>query len=122
MVVERKGTQMLIGLNKGTPENSCRPAVDVMLRSVAQIYRQNALVVILTGMGQDGKSGSELVRAMGGRVFAQDEATSVVWGMPGAVVNAGLADLVAPLTGIAQEVVRECAAGRAPRTLQKIGS
>ncbi len=122
MVVERKGTQMFISLNKGTPENSCRPAVDVMFRSVAQLYRQNVLAVVLTGMGQDGMRGSEVVRGLGGRVIAQDEASSVVWGMPGSVVNAGLADLISPLNGIADEIVRECAACRAPRTLQKVGT
>jgi two-component system chemotaxis response regulator CheB len=122
MVLERKAGQVAIGLNKGTPENSCRPAVDVMFRSVAQLYGPNVLAVVLTGMGQDGMRGSGVVRDMGGRVLVQDEATSVVWGMPGSVAGAGLADRVIPLNYIAEEIVKECNSCRDVRTVQKVGT
>ena len=83
-----------IHLHQGPPENSCRPAVDVLFRSVAECYGRASLAVVLTGMGKDGLLGCEAIVEAGGRVLAQDEATSVVWGMPGAVAKAGLADLV----------------------------
>jgi two-component system, chemotaxis family, protein-glutamate methylesterase/glutaminase len=88
-------------LHQGPPENSCRPAVDVLFRSVADLYGPQTLAVVLTGMGYDGMRGSEAIRHVGGRVVAQDEASSVVWGMPGAVVGAGLADDILPLNQIA---------------------
>lgn len=91
-------------LNQQPPENYCRPAADVMLRSIAGLYGASTLAVVLTGMGEDGRRGCEAVRAIGGRVIAQDEASSVVWGMPGAVVHAGLANWVLPLAGIAERV------------------
>ena len=72
-----------------------------MLRSLAPVYRDRLWAVILTGMGQDGAAGAGLVRQRGGRIIVQDEASSVVWGMPGAVVRDGLADHVAPIAGIA---------------------
>ena len=87
-------------LDDGPPENSCRPAVDVMFRSVAEIYGRNALVVMLTGMGRDGFSGTQELKAAGASVLAQDRASSVVWGMPGYVVEAGLADVVAGIEDI----------------------
>ena len=102
------------------PENSCRPAVDVLFRSVAENYGSNTLAAVLTGMGQDGQRGCEFIRAAGGFVLAQDEASSVVWGMPGAVVQAGLASSVLPLPQIAGEFVRLANLGRnssAPRPL-----
>lgn len=98
--------------NDGPPENSCRPAVDVLFRSVAQLYGDSALAVVLTGMGQDGLRGAEVIRLSGGQVLAQDEATSVVWGMPGFVARAGLADAVLPLGSLAAEITRRVAAGR----------
>ncbi len=122
MTIVRDGTSVKIDLNQGTPENSCRPAVDVLFRSVANIYGGNTLSVVLTGMGQDGARGCELLRNYGGKVFAQDEATSVVWGMPGAVVNAGLADKILPIEKIADEIVREAQQGRNSRILEKIGA
>jgi two-component system chemotaxis response regulator CheB len=88
-------------LHQGPPENSCRPAVDVLFRSVAELYGPAALGVVLTGMGYDGLRGSETICEAGGRVLAQDEATSVVWGMPGAVAKAGLADELLPLDQVA---------------------
>jgi two-component system, chemotaxis family, protein-glutamate methylesterase/glutaminase len=101
MVVERGQTGNHIRLNTDPPENFCRPAVDPMLRSMAKIYGSRLLVVILTGMGADGQKGSIAVTEAGGSVIAQDEATSVVWGMPGAVATAGLCSAVLPLPEIA---------------------
>ena len=95
-----------IRLTQDPPENSCRPAADPMFRSVVAHFGAATLGVVLTGMGQDGLRGSEAVRAAGGQVVVQDEASSVVWGMPGFVARAGLADAVLPLDRIAGEIVR----------------
>ncbi|MGB8274132.1 MAG: chemotaxis response regulator protein-glutamate methylesterase [Alphaproteobacteria bacterium] len=97
LTVEAVKGQQLIRLSQSPPENFCRPAVDPMLRSLAQVYGRNILVVMLTGMGQDGLIGSKAVVEAGGTVVAQDEATSVVWGMPGAVATAGLCSAVLPI-------------------------
>lgn len=88
-------------------ENSCRPSVDVLFRSAAQVFRQGVLGVVMTGMGQDGLRGAETICAAGGRVWAQDAATSVVWGMPGFVVQHGLAQRILPLGIIGNEVAHE---------------
>jgi two-component system, chemotaxis family, protein-glutamate methylesterase/glutaminase len=106
MVVKRLGTKVIIHINHDTPENSCRPSVDPLFRSIADTYGPRALGVILTGMGQDGLRGCEAIRARGGQVLAQDEASSVVWGMPGFVVRAGLAEKVVPLSDMGAEIVR----------------
>jgi two-component system chemotaxis response regulator CheB len=106
MALVRNGGLTQIHLHEGPPENSCRPAVDVLFRSVVELYRGNTLGVILTGMGHDGMRGCELIREQGGQVLAQDEASSVVWGMPGAVTQAGYADKVLPLDQICGEIVR----------------
>jgi two-component system chemotaxis response regulator CheB len=106
MIVVRDGLQVRVLLNQDPPENSCRPAVDVLFRSVAKAFGPNALTVILTGMGQDGLRGCEVVREAGGQILAQDEATSVVWGMPGYVARAGLADRVLPISLMADEIMR----------------
>jgi len=100
-------------LNQDPPENSCRPAVDVMFRSVAQVYGASALAVVLTGMGQDGLHGCSRIREAGGQILVQDEATSVVWGMPGYVANAGLADAVLPIQDVAPAIVRRTRERRA---------
>ena len=100
----RTASGMATKLHQGPPENSCRPAVDVLFRSVAELYGPATLGVVLTGMGYDGWRGSEAIRHVGGRVVVQDEATSVVWGMPGAVANAGLADDILPLGRIASHL------------------
>lgn len=121
MVMRREGTAVRIGLNQGTPEHSCRPAVDVMFRSVAETYGPNVLAVVLTGMGQDGAKGCGVIRDRGGRTLVQDEATSVVWGMPGAVAHAGAADKVLPLEKIAAEIVQESQQGRSVRALASMG-
>ena len=106
MDVVKSPTGVHLRTHKGELENSCRPAVDVLFRSVAQAYGPRVLAVVLTGMGQDGLLGCESICAAGGRVVAQDEKSSVVWGMPGAVTRAGLADKVLPLEGIAGEINR----------------
>jgi len=113
MTVARKGTDFLLGLNRGPEENSCRPAVDVLFRSVAQSYGANVLAVVLTGMGVDGTQGAAAVRDAGGQVIVQDEESSAVWGMPGNVVAARLADRTFPLSGIAPEVLRRVSMRRA---------
>jgi two-component system chemotaxis response regulator CheB len=100
MTVESQGASLVVKLNKNPPENFCRPAVDPMLRSIAKAYGNRTLFVMLTGMGQDGLKGArELINA-GSTVIAQDEASSVVWGMPGAVASAGLCSAVLPLNEI----------------------
>jgi two-component system chemotaxis response regulator CheB len=104
-VVSEGGVKRL-ALSEEPPENSCRPAVDVMLRSVVEVYGSGTLAVILTGMGRDGYAGCELVKQRGGAVLAQDEATSVVWGMPGVVARGGLADKILPIEKIAAEINR----------------
>ncbi len=100
MTVARDGPTPVIRLNTDPPENFCRPAVDPMLRSVAQIYGGRSLAVILTGMGHDGLKGGQAIVDARGTVIAQDEATSVVWGMPGAVATGGLCSAVLSLESI----------------------
>jgi len=92
--------------NQDQPENSCRPSVDVLFRSAATVFGSNVLAVVLTGMGQDGLAGAECIGAAGGRILVQDQKSSVVWGMPGAISRAGLADEVLPLDMIAPQIVR----------------
>lgn len=115
MTVEREGEEIRIQTRKGRPENSCRPAADVLFRSVAKVYGSHALGVVMTGMGEDGFRGCQQIRAAGGQILVQDEASSVVWGMPGAVVGAGLADEVLPLDRIAAALIQRLQVGRAPR-------
>ena len=104
MTVRQEKEKVVLVLNQDPPENSCRPAVDVLLRSVAQVYGPQALGVIMTGMGQDGLIGIRAMKERGAAVIAQDEASSVVWGMPSFVVREGLADWVLPLDQIAAAV------------------
>ena len=106
MVIETKGADKILRLNKNPPENFCRPAVDPMLRSIAAAYGKRVLACILTGMGSDGLKGGQAVVASGGTVIAQDEATSVVWGMPGAVASAGVCSAVLPLPEIAPWIMK----------------
>ena len=112
LVLHRRGTATLTQLSGAPPENSCRPAVDVMFRSVAALYGASAYATVLTGMGQDGRGGAKVLRDAGAEILAQDEATSVVWGMPGAVVSAGLADEILPLDRIAAFLVNRVKTGR----------
>lgn len=106
MTVERDGVQSVIRLNQGPRESFCRPAVDPMLRSMAQVFGGGVLTVILTGMGHDGREGARDVVQAGGTIFAQDEATSVVWGMPGAVATAGLCSTVDEIDKLAPHIVK----------------
>jgi two-component system chemotaxis response regulator CheB len=112
MTVEQEGGQVRVRTTRDAPENSCRPSVDVLFRSVAKTFGARALGLIMTGMGQDGLRGCERMKEAGGRILAQDEASSVVWGMPGFVVKAGLADRVLPLGQLSAEVIRRVRAGR----------
>lgn len=107
MVVRRTpGGTAVLRTNTDPPENSCRPAVDPLLRSAVDTFGSGVLAVILTGMGHDGLHGCELVAEAGGRILVQDEASSVVWGMPGYVARAGLADRALPLDELAVEITR----------------
>lgn len=104
LLVEKAGADVRLRLTQTPPENHCRPSADPMFRSVSAAFGARVLAVVLTGMGADGRRGCETIRARGGRVLVQDEASSVVWGMPGAVVAAGLADAVLPVPEIAQRI------------------
>jgi two-component system chemotaxis response regulator CheB len=111
MIVARSASDVRLLVHQGPPENSCRPSVDVLFRSVAEVYGARALAVVLTGMGKDGLIGCEHIKEAGGQVLVQDEATSVVWGMPGFVAQAGLADAVLPLDALGAEIARRAGAG-----------
>jgi two-component system chemotaxis response regulator CheB len=109
--VRRAGSRVRAVLGHGAAELSCRPSINVLFRSVAAAYGDRALGVVLTGMGEDGLAGSRALRHAGSRVIAQDAATSLVWGMPGSVARAGLADRVLPLGRIAEAIARSTGAG-----------
>ncbi len=106
MRVRRNGAMPSVTLDQGAPENSCRPAVDVLFRSAAEAYKGAVVGVVLTGMGKDGLAGSEALKEHGAYIIAQDEASSVVWGMPGFVAKAGLADATLGLDYVVPEVLR----------------
>jgi two-component system, chemotaxis family, protein-glutamate methylesterase/glutaminase len=105
MRVAAFGERVSVRLDQSPPQNSCRPSVDALFASVGEVYGGAAIAVILTGMGQDGLRGTQILKARGACVVAQDEASSVVWGMPGAVVTAGLADCVLPLNQVAPQIL-----------------
>jgi two-component system chemotaxis response regulator CheB len=106
MRVVAGGGRPCVNLDQLPLQNFCRPAVDALFASSGEVFGGAVLAVILTGMGQDGLRGTGILRAQGANVLAQDEASSVVWGMPGAVVNAGLADRVLPLDDVVPEILR----------------
>jgi len=112
MVLSKNGMDVTLKTNQAPLENSCRPAVDVLFRSVCEIYKARTLGVILTGMGQDGLIGCEHIKKVGGQIVVQDEETSVVWGMPGFVAKSGIAEKVLPLKQIATEIVERVKVGR----------
>jgi two-component system chemotaxis response regulator CheB len=112
MTVEKKGAEVVLALNQSAPENYCRPAVDPMFRSVANSFGASALAVVLTGMGSDGTSGAQLIREKGGQILVQDQASSIVWGMPGQIAAAGLADGTYALKSMAAEICRRVAIKR----------
>ncbi len=104
--LRRSGNSLYTALDQGPQENSCRPAVDVLFRSLSENFGKDILSVVLTGMGSDGMRGTQAIKASGGYSLVQDQASSVVWGMPGAVAEAGLADAVLPLSALGPEIVR----------------
>jgi two-component system chemotaxis response regulator CheB len=108
LLVRQRGRTVRLDLSQEPPVNSCRPSVDVLFRSAAQVFGHGVLAVVLTGMGQDGLSGCESIQEAGGQVLVQDEASSVVWSMPGAVARAGLADEVLPIGKIGPAIVQRC--------------
>ena len=112
MEVVAKAGMLRLHLTDAPPENSCRPAVDVLFRSVATACGGAALAVVLTGMGKDGLHGSKLLHEHQAQILAQDEASSVVWGMPGHIAQSGIATRVLPLTEMASEICRRVAANR----------
>lgn len=112
MAALRTSAPPTLRLTQGSLENHCRPSVDVLFRSAAKVFGSGVLAVVLTGMGSDGLSGCRIIREQGGSVFAQDEASSTVWGMPGAVATAGLAHRILPLDAIAPEILRVAAHAR----------
>src|SRR3954454_11213002 len=106
LTIGTSGAARRTSLNQAPPENFCRPAVDVLFRSAVAAYGGAVLGVVLTGMGFDGRIGAGQVREAGGTVVVQDQATSAVWGMPGAVAQAGFADEVLPLGRVAEAIIR----------------
>ena len=106
MRVARHGADAVIALDDGPPVNFCKPAVDPLFTSAIDVWQGGVLAVVLTGMGSDGMRGGKQIVAAGGSVIAQDEASSVVWGMPGAAANAGICAAVMPLDQIAPKLVR----------------
>lgn len=110
---ERRGTSIVTVLNQNPPVHSCRPAVDPMFASACRLWGPSLLSIVLSGMGRDGGASAELIARAGGRVLAQDEASSVVWGMPKAVIEAGAADKILPLDAIAPEINRLMAGSEA---------
>jgi len=112
MLVAKSIKGVTIRLTKTPPENFCRPAVDVLFRSIAQVYGLQALAVVLTGMGSDGLLGAKSIRQAGGEIILQDEDSSVVWGMPGSIYASGVSDQVYPLSQMASQISRLAGWGR----------
>jgi two-component system chemotaxis response regulator CheB len=116
MVVSQENGVLLLKTHQGPRENFCRPSVDVLFHSIARVFGARTLAVVLTGMGQDGLKGCETLRRLGARIYVQDEASSVVWGMPGFVARSGLADKILPLDQIGAEIVRAATTQLAARS------
>ena len=116
--VTRASGGVVTRLNTDPPENFCRPAVDVLFRAVATVFGGHVLAVVMTGMGKDGQRGAQILADGGAEIVVQDEETSVVWGMPGAVAHAGLADEVLPLPEIASHLVSRTVGGRGVRAME----
>jgi two-component system chemotaxis response regulator CheB len=106
LVVRGTAANALIGINDQPPENGCKPAADVLFRSAANVYGGNVIALIMTGMGNDGTHGLRALKRQGASVIAQDEATSIVWGMPGSAVAANCVDRISPLDEIPNDVFR----------------
>lgn len=112
MEVDHDKLGMVLCLNQKPPENFCRPSVDVLFRSAAKAFGSNVLAVVMTGMGRDGQNGAKEIAARRGKILVQDEASSVVWSMPRAIIEAGLAEDALPPAGLAIEVFRRVMDGR----------
>ena len=112
MIVEKQGAEVVLRLNQEPPENFCRPAVDPMFRSIASVYGGRALSVVLTGMGSDGSRGAKVISDAGGTVLVQDEASSVVWGMPSATAALGICSAILPLDDLSSAIDNVVAKGR----------
>jgi two-component system chemotaxis response regulator CheB len=106
MTVQLVDNVVTVQTNQDSPENSCRPSVDVLFRSVASVYGDRSLACVLTGMGRDGLRGAEMIHESGGQILVQDESSSIVWGMPGFVANAGLAERALPADEFGAEILR----------------
>ncbi len=104
MTLVKEGARISVRLNQDEPENFCRPSVDPLFVSAAELYGDRVLAVILTGMGEDGLRGCRAVREAGGQVLVQDRVSSVVWGMPGAVAKAGLANDILAIDDLVREI------------------
>ena len=102
--IQKHGGEFKLALHDGPPENSCRPSADILFRSASRLFGSDVLALVLTGMGSDGLLGSKAIASSGGTVVAQDEPSSVVWGMPGQVVRAGIADAITPLDHIGPDL------------------
>ncbi len=106
MTFVKKSDSLVVKLNQDNPVNYCRPAVDVMMRSLNNAYKDKVIAVILTGMGNDGEQSCKELHNAGSIILAQDEASAVVWGMPGAVAKAGICSAILPLRDLADDVIR----------------
>jgi len=116
MELSQDDGHLLLKTHQGPKENFCRPSVDVLFNSIARVFGARTLAVVLTGMGQDGLRGCETLHRLGARIYVQDEASSVVWGMPGLIARSGLADKILPLDRIGAEIVRATASKIAARS------
>lgn len=105
MLVESKGGQSVIKISDALPEQTYKPCVDITFRSLANVYRGKVLAVVLTGMGADGREGARTLKQAGSKIWAQDEDSCVVYGMPAAIVEAGLADNILPLNDVGKSIV-----------------
>ena len=112
MELRREGTELRIVTHEGPLEQSVRPCADILFRSAAKLFGAHTLGVVLTGMGYDGRNGADALQKAGGHVFAQDEESSTVWGMPGGVVEANLADKILTLADVAPAIVSRATTGR----------
>jgi two-component system chemotaxis response regulator CheB len=106
MTVVRRDGAAVLAMNQHPTEHGCRPSVDVLFRSLAKTYGPRVLAIVLTRMGADGTSGAKAVQDAGGEIIVQDKATSVIWGMPGRIVAAGLAPCICPIERMAHEILR----------------
>lgn len=106
MRVTRRGSNVCLEITDAPPENYCKPSADYLFRSIADVFKNRSLGVIMTGMGVDGTLGLKAMKQHGVQVIAQDEKSSVVFGMPSEAIDAGVTDIIVPLSGIAGEIVR----------------